>query len=265
LYFGNILENNCIIAVVFDLKIRNIEALFLLSLIQVLLFMPFFYENLPNGSKSTCVATTDYKMVSNVGVGALIWKRAFDLVFATLVVVLLLSWLVPLIAIIIKVESKGPTFFKQLRTGQHGKAFYCLKFRSMYLNAEAHSRQASRGDSRVTRVGSFLRKTSLDELPQFINVLRGEMSIVGPRPHMIQHTEVYSKAIHNFMDRHLVMPGITGLAQVSGHRGETKEIAAMAKRVDADIHYLLNWSLWLDVKIVLITVGQVFKSNENAF
>jgi putative colanic acid biosynthesis UDP-glucose lipid carrier transferase len=192
-------------------------------------------------------------------------KRAFDFVFAVFVVAFLLSWLVPLIALLIKLESKGPVFFKQLRTGKQGKSFYCLKFRSMTVNAESDSKQASREDNRVTKVGAFLRKTSLDELPQFINVLQGEMSVVGPRPHMLKHTEEYSKAIHNFMDRHLIMPGITGLAQVSGHRGETKELDAMAKRVNADIHYIHNMSCQMDLRIIVLTVKQVFKSPENAF
>lgn len=192
-------------------------------------------------------------------------KRTFDFVFAVFVVSFLLSWLVPLIALLIKLESKGPTFFKQLRTGKQGKSFYCLKFRSMTVNAESDTRQASRGDARVTKVGAFLRETSLDELPQFINVLRGEMSVVGPRPHMLQHTEEYSKAIHNFMDRHLITPGITGLAQVSGYRGETKELDAMAKRVNADIHYINNMSGRMDLEIIALTVKQVFKRSENVF
>ncbi|HEX8506407.1 MAG TPA: exopolysaccharide biosynthesis polyprenyl glycosylphosphotransferase [Hymenobacter sp.] len=192
-------------------------------------------------------------------------KRAFDVVFAALVVLFLLSWLVPLIAMLIRMESKGPAFFKQLRTGKDGQPFYCLKFRSMTLNREADERQASKEDVRITQVGAFLRKTSLDELPQFFNVLKGEMSVVGPRPHMLRHTEYYAGTIHNFMDRHLAMPGITGLAQVSGLRGETKELDAMAKRVQADLHYLRNWSFWLDVKIVARTLAQVVIRNENAF
>jgi putative colanic acid biosynthesis UDP-glucose lipid carrier transferase len=192
-------------------------------------------------------------------------KRLFDVVFAVLVLVALLSWLVPIIAVLIKLESKGPVFFKQLRTGKDGKEFYCFKFRSMRVNADSDTRQASRGDARVTKVGAYLRKSSLDELPQFFNVLFGEMSIVGPRPHMLAHTEEYSQAIHNFMDRHLGMPGITGLAQVSGHRGETRELSAMAKRVNADIYYLQNQSLWLDVKIVLLTVRQALRKNEHVF
>lgn len=192
-------------------------------------------------------------------------KRVFDIVFASLVLCLLISWLLPLIAILIRMESKGPILFKQLRTGKDGQPFYCYKFRSMRQSDDADTRQASRGDSRVTAVGAYLRKTSIDEIPQFINVLRGEMSIVGPRPHMIAHTEQYSKIIDNFMDRHLVMPGITGLAQVSGHRGETKEMQAMSKRVNADIHYLQNWTFWLDIKIIWLTVQQVVTKNEHVF
>jgi putative colanic acid biosynthesis UDP-glucose lipid carrier transferase len=202
---------------------------------------------------------------TRVVLGAFLRKRAFDLIFAALVVVFLLSWLLPLLALLIKVESRGPVFFKQLRTGKHGQPFYCYKFRSMRVNAEADAKQASKGDRRITQVGAFLRQTSLDELPQFLNVLKGEMSVVGPRPHMLSHTEYYAQVIDNFMDRHRVMPGITGLAQVSGCRGETKEVAAMAQRVEADIKYLSNWSFLLDLKIVLLTILQSFKHNENAF
>ncbi|HET9504713.1 MAG TPA: sugar transferase [Hymenobacter sp.] len=192
-------------------------------------------------------------------------KRLFDMVFALLVAVALLSWLIPIIAVLIKLESRGPVFFKQLRTGKDGKSFYCFKFRSMRVNADSETKQARRGDARITRVGAYLRKSSLDELPQFINVLLGEMSIVGPRPHMLAHTEEYSQVIHNFMDRHRGMPGITGLAQVSGHRGETRELSAMAKRVNADIYYLQNQTFWLDVKIVLLTVRQALSKNEHVF
>ena len=192
-------------------------------------------------------------------------KRAFDIFFSFLVIVLLLSWLTPIIALLINLESKGPTFFKQLRTGKDGKLFYCLKFRSMAVNAAADVEQALKNDSRVTKLGSFLRKTSIDELPQFINVLKGEMSIVGPRPHMVLHTEKYSRTIHNFMDRHLVMPGITGLAQVSGHRGEIKQLDAMAKRVDADLEYIDKWSFWLDLRIMLLTIQKIVQPDEKAY
>lgn len=209
---------------------------------------------------SLTFANHQVKIISNTTI-----KRAFDVLFALLVTLLLLSWLIPLIAILIKLDSRGPVFFKQLRTGKDGVPFYCFKFRSMHINADADHKQASRNDSRVTKIGSFIRKTSIDELPQFINVLRGEMSVVGPRPHMIQHTEVYSNTINNFMVRHTVVPGITGLAQVSGHRGETKETEAMIKRVNADIHYLQNWSFSLDMKIVWLTAYQAVRGSENAF
>lgn len=192
-------------------------------------------------------------------------KRIFDFAFAFLVVLFVLVWLIPLIAILIKIESKGPVFFRQPRTGKDGKAFDCFKFRSMRLSDDAHTRQASLGDNRITKIGAFLRKTSLDELPQFLNVLRGEMSVVGPRPHMLKHTEDYSKCIDNFMDRHLVRPGITGLAQVSGYRGETKELESMVNRFNADIHYLRNWSFVLDLRIVVRTVTQAFGDNKHVF
>jgi len=209
---------------------------------------------------SPAFANHQVKVTSNTTV-----KRVFDVLFASLVMLLLLSWLIPLIAALIKLDSKGPVFFKQLRTGKDGVPFYCFKFRSMYMNVDADHKQASRNDSRITKIGSFMRKTSIDELPQFINVLKGEMSVVGPRPHMLQHTEVYSVAISNFMVRHTVAPGITGLAQITGHRGETKETDAMIKRVNADIHYLQNWSFSLDMKIVWLTVYQAVKGSENAF
>ena len=197
--------------------------------------------------------------------GAILHKRIFDVVFAALVVVFLLSWLAPLIAVLIKLESKGPAFFKQLRTGKDGQVFYCLKFRSMTVNADADIKQACKNDCRVTKIGAFLRKTSLDEFPQFLNVLKGEMSVVGPRPHMLRHTQEFSNSIKYYMDRHLIMPGITGLAQVSGYRGEVTELDALTKRVNADIYYLHNNSLRLDVKIVWLTVVQLFKWNKNAY
>jgi putative colanic acid biosynthesis UDP-glucose lipid carrier transferase len=193
------------------------------------------------------------------------YKRAFDVAFALAVAGCVLIWLIPLLAVLIKLESKGPIFFRQLRTGKDGIPFYCFKFRSMYLNADANHKQASRGDRRITKIGAFLRKTSLDELPQFINVLLGDMSVVGPRPHMLQHTETYSRIISNYMMRHTMRPGITGLAQVAGHRGETKDVAAMVNRVNADMQYLQNWSLALDIKIVGLTAYQMVRGNENAF
>ncbi|WP_224999709.1 undecaprenyl-phosphate glucose phosphotransferase [Cesiribacter sp. SM1] len=191
-------------------------------------------------------------------------KRAFDISFSLLVIVLILSWLMPLLAVIIKLDSKGPVLFRQLRSGRGNKPFYCYKFRSMRVNTIADIQQASKGDPRITRIGAILRKTSLDELPQFFNVLKGEMSVVGPRPHMLKHTQDYSGLINNFMVRHFLTPGITGWAQVNGYRGETKETTAMTKRVDADIWYLENWTLLLDLKIIFLTIWHVFRGNINA-
>ncbi|MBF9253256.1 undecaprenyl-phosphate glucose phosphotransferase [Pontibacter sp. 172403-2] len=192
-------------------------------------------------------------------------KRAFDIVFSAVTIVLVLSWFVPLIALAIKLDSKGPVFFKQLRSGKNNKSFYCLKFRSMTVNSDSDSMQASKSDARVTRMGRFMRKTSIDELPQFINVFLGNMSVVGPRPHMLKHTHDYSKLIDNYMVRHFLTPGITGWAQVNGFRGETKETIAMLNRVKADLWYLENWSILLDMKIIFLTVWQALKKNDNAY
>ncbi|MBC6608756.1 sugar transferase [Hymenobacter sp. BT188] len=191
-------------------------------------------------------------------------KRGFDFSFSLLVVVLILSWLAPLLGLLLKLESRGPVFFKQLRTGKHCQPFYCLKFRSMRLNSEADARQASRGDSRITRLGAFIRQTSLDELPQFINVLRGDMSVVGPRPHMLLHTQDYAQRIAGFMERHAVTPGITGWAQVKGYHGETRKLQAMENRVQADLWYIKRGSLALDVRIVGLTVVQALRGHQNA-
>ncbi len=192
-------------------------------------------------------------------------KRTFDLVFSILVLVLIFPFVYIIFGAIIKKSSPGPIFFKQKRTGIKGKEFYCYKFRSMRLNAEANKKQAVEGDPRVTKVGHFMRKTSVDELPQFINVLRNDMSVVGPRPHMLQHTDLYSSLIDKFMVRHLVKPGITGWAQVTGCRGETKTVAEMEERVRKDVWYLENWTFFLDLKIIYLTVANVFKGDKKAF
>ncbi|WP_246539130.1 sugar transferase [Litoribacter ruber] len=185
-------------------------------------------------------------------------KRVFDVLFAILVLFFLLSWLIPLMAILIKLDSSGPVFFKQLRSGRNNKPFYCLKFRSMIVNKEADWLQARHDDVRITRIGAFIRKSNIDELPQFINVLLGDMSVVGPRPHMLKHTEEYSWKIENYMERHKIPPGITGWAQVSGLRGETTEDVAMENRVKADLWYMENRTMSLDVKIILLTVWLSF-------
>jgi exopolysaccharide biosynthesis polyprenyl glycosylphosphotransferase len=191
-------------------------------------------------------------------------KRVFDIIFSLLVIILVMSWLLPIIAMLIKLTSKGPVFFAQTRSGIDNKAFTCLKFRSMALNDYSDLKQATKNDPRVTKIGRFLRKSSLDEMPQFFNVLVGDMSVVGPRPHMIRHTEDYSKIVDGFMVRHLVLPGITGAAQVNGYRGETKSDEDMIVRVKYDVWYLENWTLLLDIKLIFLTVINLIKGSENA-
>lgn len=192
-------------------------------------------------------------------------KRGFDIVLSIIVIVGILSWLTPLLGLIIKLESKGPVFFKQKRNGLDYKEFYCYKFRSMKPNPLADLEQIRKGDERVTRVGKIIRKTSIDELPQFINVLKGEMSVVGPRPHMVSHTHMYAERINKFMVRHFIKPGITGLAQVSGYRGEVETENDIINRVKYDIFYLENWSLFLDIKIVFQTIYNALKGEEKAY
>jgi Undecaprenyl-phosphate glucose phosphotransferase len=192
-------------------------------------------------------------------------KRLFDLVFSTLVIVFVLSWLYPIMAILIKWESKGPVLFKQLRSGRNDTPFWCYKFRSMTVNTDSDKVQATKNDSRITKIGAFLRRTSLDEMPQFFNVFIGNMSVVGPRPHMLKHTEEYKKIISKFMVRHFLKPGITGWAQVNGFRGETRLLEDMDNRVKYDIYYLENWTTALDVRIIFMTVINAVRGEENAY
>ncbi len=197
--------------------------------------------------------------------GVKIKKRIFDIVFSIAVAVFLLSWLIPIIAVLIKLDSKGPVFFLQDRSGLNNKSFKCIKFRSLAMNKEANSKQVTRGDKRITKLGKFLRKSSIDELPQFFNVLKGDMSVVGPRPHMLKHTEEYSSIIMKYMIRHYQKPGVTGHAQVNGFRGEIKHEDQLIKRIEYDVWYVENWSIWLDLKIVIQTVLVTLKGDDNAF
>ena len=193
-------------------------------------------------------------------------KRCFDILFSMMVIITILSWLVPLLTVLIKIESKGPVFFKQLRHGRKNKFFFIYKFRTMYLHKDSKVKQAVKYDNRVTRIGNILRKTSIDELPQFINVLKGEMSVVGPRPHAVQHNDQYQPQIKHFWKRHEVKPGITGLAQAKGFRGEIPNIDLMINRVRLDHFYVKHWSLWLDTKIVLLTIYSVLMGDhKNAY
>ena len=192
-------------------------------------------------------------------------KRLFDILFSLFIIVFVLSWLTPILAILIKLESKGPVFFKQSRNGFNYQEFDCYKFRSMTPNKDAHRSQAKKGDQRITKMGAFIRKTSIDELPQFFNVLFGDMSVVGPRPHMVSHTNLYAQKIDKFMVRHFVKPGITGLAQVSGFRGEVETDDDIISRVKYDIFYIENWSLLLDIKIMTQTLSNAIKGEDKAY
>lgn len=198
-------------------------------------------------------------------IGNRIKKRILDLIVSLLVTVFVLSWLMPIIGLIILLETGRPVFFKQKRTGKNKKPFNCWKFRSMKSNKDADSKQATVNDDRITTFGKFLRKSSLDEFPQFLNVLRGEMSLVGPRPHMLKHTNDYSKVVNEYMVRQFIKPGITGWAQINGYRGEITNPEQIKMRVNKDLWYLENWTLWLDIKILFLTVYYIFKGDSKAY
>ena len=191
-------------------------------------------------------------------------KRTFDIVVSALTCLVLLPFL-PIVALIIKMQSPGPLFFVQNRTGLNGHTFKCYKFRSMHVNNQADTLQATKDDPRKFPFGEFMRKTNIDEFPQFFNVLKGDMSIVGPRPHMMLHTEMYGKLIDKYMVRHFCRPGITGWAQVTGFRGETKELWQMEERIRRDIWYLENWTFWLDLKIILKTALSIIRPDKKAY
>ena len=192
-------------------------------------------------------------------------KRAFDIGFSLIVLCTIFPILYVIVGFLIKRSSPGPIFFKQKRTGLYGRDFECYKFRTMRVNAEADTKQAEKDDPRKTKIGDFLRRTNLDEFPQFINVLKGDMSVVGPRPHMLKHTEQYSSLIDKYMVRHLVKPGVTGWAQVTGYRGETKTLEQMEGRVKRDVWYIENWSFFLDLKIIVVTLLNMFRGEKNAY
>ena len=187
-------------------------------------------------------------------------KRLFDMVFSLCFIVTIFPLVFIVLAPIIKFTSKGPIFFKQKRTGENGETFNCLKFRTMKVNEEADSTQAKKDDDRITKIGAFMRRTNLDEIPQFFNVLIGDMSVVGPRPHMLKHTEMYSQLIDKYMLRHFAKPGITGWAQVNGLRGDT----SIEERISYDLYYIENWTVALDIKILFMTLLTGFV-NRNAY
>lgn len=192
-------------------------------------------------------------------------KRSFDITFSLLVTLFILSWLIPLVGLLIKLESRGPVFFIQERNGENNKIFKCLKFRSMTPNDYADTKQATKNDPRVTKIGSFLRNSSLDEMPQFLNVLLGDMSIVGPRPHTIPMNQIFKTQIEKYNSRHKIKPGITGLAQVKGFRGEIENPFQIRSRVKLDYFYIQNWSIWMDLGICLRTVYELILNRENAY
>ena len=194
-----------------------------------------------------------------------ILKRSFDIGFSLFIILFLLSWLIPLVALIVKLESNASVFFLQKRSGLNNETFLCIKFRSMAVNKNADLKTATKNDPRVTKFGAFMRKTSIDELPQFLNVFLGDMSVVGPRPHMVSQTELYSKITKKYMTRHIVKPGITGWAQVMGSRGEIFSHRDMEKRIEKDIWYIQNWSFFLDLKIIFLTFYNILRGDEQAY
>lgn len=194
-----------------------------------------------------------------------VMKRTFDILFSSFVIVTVLSWLVPLLYVLLKTESDGPLFFKQKRHGVNCESFWCYKFRSMTPNKNSGTLMASKNDMRITPIGKILRKTSIDELPQFINVFLGSMSVVGPRPHMESHTQEFEDSVDKYLVRHFVKPGITGLAQIKGYRGEIIKKADIVNRVRLDILYLEKWSLQLDINIIYQTVINAMRGEEKAY
>ena len=270
--FAYIIENNideiyCSIAEFTNDQIREISD-FTDNNLKILKFIPDNKEIFTKKLEYQYLGITPVLSLRTIPIDTAInqfIKRAFDIIVAIIALVGILSWLTPLMAILIKLDSKGPVFFKQKRNGLDYREFYCYKFRSMRPNKRANLHQVSRNDERITTIGRFIRKTSMDELPQFINVLKGDMSVVGPRPHMVSHTHMYAERIDKFMVRHFIKPGITGLAQVSGCRGEVETDNDIINRVKFDIFYVENWSLLLDIKIIIITIVKAIKGDDKAY
>ena len=209
------------------------------------------------------VSNVPYKTPLNQP-SAKIAKRIFDIVFSLTIIVFVFSWLFPIVAILIKLSSNGPVFFKQKRHGLNNQIFYCLKFRTMRLNG-VQGKQACKNDPRITPIGRVLRKTSIDEFPQFINVLLGDMSVVGPRPHFYKHNEEFAKRVDGFMTRHLVKPGGTGLAQTRGYRGETNTLQSVTGRFKLDTFYIENWPFGMDLKITFNTFFGMLLGDKKAY
>jgi putative colanic acid biosynthesis UDP-glucose lipid carrier transferase len=197
--------------------------------------------------------------VKNRSTNFFLLKRLIDIILALLIVLLILSWLMPLLAIFIKIDSRGPIFFKQKRTGYKGRTFNCFKLRTMKVNNNADDLQAGFNDPRITNMGKFLRASNLDELPQFINVLLGDMTIVGPRPHMLKDSEYFAELFPGYYNRYLVKPGITGLAQINGFRGPTPNTRSIYKRLQWDLYYVEHATIGMDIRIVLLTAIETLR------
>lgn len=259
IFYASSMDNDTLINNVIALADQHFLKLFFVPLMSPKLQHSFYLLNLNSTIPVIAVHKSPLRSLSNRVI-----KRIFDIVFSGCVLLVSPIFLIP-IAIAIKLSSPGPIFFRQLRTGYMGKDFYCYKFRTMRVSNDADTRQATKDDDRKTRLGNFLRHTSIDELPQFWNVFKGDMSVVGPRPHMLAHTEQYRRLIDQYMVRHLVKPGITGWAQIQGFRGATDELWQMEKRVDNDVWYIEHWSLSLDLKIIVRTVTNAIHGEENAY
>jgi putative colanic acid biosysnthesis UDP-glucose lipid carrier transferase len=263
---NNVHEIYCCLPYTDNTRVRSLVDFGLSNLIKVKLITDYrgFF------SRGVSLETYDNIPVLNVAAVPLderknqVIKRVFDIVFSLGVTLFLLSWIIPLIAIAIKLNSKGPVFFKQKRAGKGNEPFNCLKFRTMFVH-DLEFKQATKNDPRITAVGAFLRKSSLDELPQFINVLKGQMSIIGPRPHPLKLNEEFSPKIEKFMARHYIKPGITGLAQAKGFRGETQTELSMRGRVKLDRFYIENWTFILDLKIIIATIVSMVKGDQQAY
>lgn len=259
IFYALSIDNDLLINKVIHIADQHFCKLYFTPLMSPKIKHSFYMFDFNSTIPAIAVHNSPLRSVANRAI-----KRAFDIVFSGFVLLLSPIFLIP-IAIAIKISSPGPVFFKQLRTGYLGKDFYCYKFRTMKVSKDADTRQATKNDDRKTRLGNFLRHTSIDELPQFWNVFKGDMSVVGPRPHMLAHTEEYRKLIDQYMVRHLVKPGITGWAQIQGFRGATDELWQMERRVDNDVWYIEHWSLSLDLKIIVRTITNAIHGEENAY
>lgn len=259
IFYASSMDNDVLINRIIRLADQHFCRLYFTPLMSPKLQHSFYMDTLNSSIPAIAVHNSPLRSTTNRVV-----KRTFDVLFSGVMLVLSPLVLIP-VAIAIKISSPGPIFFKQLRTGYMGKEFYCYKFRTMRQSKDADTRQATKDDDRKTRLGNFLRHTSIDELPQFWNVFKGDMSVVGPRPHMLAHTEEYRQLIDQYMVRHLVKPGITGWAQILGYRGATDELWQMERRVDNDVWYIEHWSLTLDLKIIVRTVTNALSGEENAY